>query len=124
MATNDFGHGLISITTARTHAISTSTGYQDRPLNETIAITNDMMLKEFRLHFTTGKAGGSTFTMTIDRVLGADYDIKLYHVAMTSYSDLWLKPEARLRAGDKLAVAFTNPSTYKWGMEAVFQKLD
>ena len=124
MATNDFGHGLISITTARTHAVSTSTGYEDRPLSESISITNEMILREMRFHLTTGVGGGSTFTVTLDRALGANYDCKLLSQAMTAAQDIFWQQDVRLRSGDKLAIAFANPSTYKWGLELIFQKLD
>ena len=94
-------------------------------INESLAISKDLVIKEVRLHLGT-VATQETFSLTLDSGKGAAYDVKLFSWDM-SYDvdgnpgvvrDLIWRPEseARVDKDDSVAFAWTNTDACTWGL--------
>jgi hypothetical protein len=86
--------------------------------------TRNFQLAEMRIHLSAAGGAGS-LTMTLNSISGAEYDVKLLTLDMTSVVDYVWQPSNPLyfEQGDTIDVAWANANNRTYGLEFKFSPL-
>lgn len=92
-------------------------------VSQTITFTDDVELKEFRIHLSAA-GGAGNLTITLDSALGAAYDSVLLTQDMTAVTDyVWRpSPGPHFMKDDKIVIAWANAGTKTYGLEVIWGK--
>jgi hypothetical protein len=86
--------------------------------------TRAFQLSEMRIHLSAA-GGAGLLTMTVNSVVGVEYDVKLLSLDMTAVTDYVWQPTNPLyfEQGDTIDVAWANANNRTYGLEFKFSPL-